>query len=369
VPGDLLIPTESGLYCPEGDFHVDPWKPVPRAVITHAHSDHAVFGCGSYLCAGRGSEVLRLRVGASADVQGAAFGQATAVGRARVSLHPAGHVLGSAQVRVEAPGHPVWVVSGDYKTEPDATCDAFEPVRCGVFLTESTFGLPIYRWPPVPIVAEQINAWWRSSAAEGVTTVVLAYSLGKAQRVLSLLDPSIGPIGLHGAPMRFDAAYRDAGINLPPVVHASHEHARLLKGGGLIIAPPAAAGSTWIRKFAGKGGLATGQVSGWMRVRGRRRWRASDRGFVLSDHADWDGLNRAIDATGAARVGVTHGYSGPLARWLRERGLESFVVPTRWEGEAAPGEPGDGEAEPTVQASQAPAAERRGDDPTPGGSA
>lgn len=332
---DPLVMTERGLFCPAGGFHIDPWEPVDRAITTHAHSDHAVWGCQSYLCARRGVEVLKLRVGASADVQGVEFGHVIDLNGVRISLHPAGHVLGSAQVRVEAPGKPVWVVSGDYKTQSDPTCDAMEVVRCDVFLTESTFGLPIYRWPRVEDVARELNAWWAGNAAAGVTSVVLAYSLGKTQRVISMLDGSIGPIGLHGAPMRFDGAYRAAGVAMPAVMHAGGENVAKLKGAGLVIAPGSAAGSPWLKKLAGKGGVSTAQVSGWMAVRGRRRWRASDRGFVLSDHADWDGLNRVNDGTGAARVGVTHGSSEALARWLIERGREAFVVPTRWKGEAA----------------------------------
>jgi putative mRNA 3-end processing factor len=335
VPGDLITLTPQGLWCEAGGFHIDPWEPVERAVITHAHADHARPGSGSYLTSPTGAPLLRVRMGEGARVESLAWGERLTAGAAAVSLHPAGHVLGSCQVRVEAPSHASWVVTGDYKLAPDPTCEPWEPVRADVMLTESTFGLPIYRWPDERGVVAEINGWWAANRERGRTSMLLAYSLGKAQRVLAGLDPSIGPIGVHGAIHSMNDAYAAAGVALPPWMHANAETAPSLRGVGLIIAPPSAADSTWARKFAGPGGIATGMASGWMAVRGRRRWRALDRGFVLSDHADWDGLNEAVRASGAERIGVTHGYAAPFARWLSERGLETFVVPTRFEGEDA----------------------------------
>src|SRR4051794_5943080 len=211
-PTPLLQPTEHGLYCAEGDFHVDPWRPVPRAVITHAHADHACWGCGRYLTSVEGGHVLRARVGREAAIDVVGYGEAVEVNGVGVSLHPAGHILGSSQVRVERRGE-VWVVSGDYKVEPDATCRPFEAVRCHTFVTESTFGLPIYRWPSQESVFAEVNAWWRANRDAGKASILLGYALGKSQRLLSGLDPSIGPILTHGAVEKLTRAYREAGID------------------------------------------------------------------------------------------------------------------------------------------------------------
>ncbi len=334
----VLTRTPAGLYCAAGDFYVDPWQPVARAVITHAHSDHATPGAQRYLTSHDGVGVLRLRVGEHATVRGVAYGERLRVGAAAVSLHPAGHLLGSAQVRIEAEGE-VWVVSGDYKTEPDPTCAPFAPLRCDMFITESTFGLPIYRWRPQAELFAGINAWWQANQAAGRTSVLYGYALGKAQRLLAGVDPSIGPILLHGAVQRFVEPYARAGVTLPATRPADTEQARATRGQALVLAPPSAGGMAgWLRKF---GAVSEGFASGWMQIRGARRRRAVDRGFVISDHADWDGLLGAIAATGAPRGGVTHGYAGVLARWLRAQGLDAQVIPTRWEGEPSEGAEGD----------------------------
>jgi putative mRNA 3-end processing factor len=249
----------------------------------------------------------------------------------RLSLHPAGHILGSSQVRLEHRGY-VAVVSGDYKTTPDPTCTAFEPVPCHLFLTESTFGLPIYRWQPESEVFDQVNAWWRSCRDSGRAAVLMAYSLGKAQRLLAGIDPAIGPIFTHGAVEPLNVAYRASGVLLPPTTYAGAEPARRDWSGALILAPPSAQGTPWIRRFGAS--ASTAFASGWMRIRGPRRRRAVDRGFVLSDHADWPGLLAAIDAAGAETVWITHGYSAVLARWLHEQGRETLAIPTRFEGES-----------------------------------
>jgi putative mRNA 3-end processing factor len=324
----LLRPTDRGLYCEAGDFHVDPWAAVDRAVVTHAHGDHLAWGCRSYLVSEDGLGVSRIRVGADADIRALPYGHSLDINGVKVSLHPAGHILGSAQVRLEHRGE-VWVVSGDYKTDPDPTCRAFEPVRCHTFVTESTFGLPIYRWPPQAEVLHEVNQWWRANQQAGRTTLLFGYALGKAQRLLAGLDPSIGPILTHGAVERLVTAYREAGIALPPTTHAAAMD-RADRGRAIVIAPPSADGSTWVRRF---GEHATAFASGWMLIRGTRRRRSLDRGFPLSDHVDWPSLLAAIEATGAARVLVTHGYTGPVVRWLREQGLDADVVETRYEGE------------------------------------
>ncbi|MGP1310826.1 MAG: ligase-associated DNA damage response exonuclease [Phycisphaerales bacterium] len=334
----LVEPTEHGLYCAAGDFHVDPWRPVPRAVVTHAHADHAAWGCDSYLCAARGREVLAQRLSPDARIQPLEWNTPLDINGVGVSLHPAGHILGSAQVRLEHRGA-VTVVSGDYKTDPDPTCDPFEPVRCDVFITESTFGLPIYRWPAQRDVFNEINEWWRDCQAQGRTAVLFSYALGKAQRLLAGIDPSIGPILVHGAMTKFDEPYRAAGVDLPETIHATADNAKQHKGRALVLAPPSANDARWLRKF---GPVSLAMASGWMRIRGTRRRRSLDRGFVLSDHCDWPGLLHAIRETDASSIGVTHGAATPLARHLESFGLHSFVVPTRYTGDAD--EPADNES-------------------------
>ena len=335
APSDTPIRlTEAGLYCAAGDFYVDPWKRVERAVITHAHADHARPGMGRYLTAEPGRRVLQERMPAQARIDTLRFGETRTIGDVKLSLHPAGHLLGSAQVRIEVGGR-VLVISGDYKTAPDRTCDDFEPVRCHEFITESTFGLPIYRWPTQQAIFDGINAWWRRSRDQGRSCVVFAYSLGKAQRVLSGLDPSIGPILLHGAVDKMTTIYREQGLPMPPTRYADPQAAKQTRGQALVVAPPASAGTPWMRKF---GEVNTAFASGWMLVRGMRRWRALDRGFPLSDHVDWDGLLQTIEATGAERIGVTHGYVDTVVRWLQEQGRDAWAVPTRFSGEGDGGE-------------------------------
>ena len=325
----LIVSTDRGLYCPMGNFHIDAWKAVPRNVVTHAHSDHARRGSERYLVPVDGEAVLKRRLGSDIAVDAVQYGQPIQINGVRVSLHPAGHLLGSAQVRIEHQDQ-VWVFTGDYKTESDPTCQPFELVRCHTFITECTFGLPIFRWRPAPVIAADINNWWRQNAELGRTSILLAYSLGKAQRALALLDPAIGPILLHGAVFAMTETYRAGGVQLPPAQHASVENTKLHKGRAIVIAPPGAEGGPWIRKFHPE---SVGVASGWMQVRGHRRRQAVDRGFVLSDHVDWPGLQATIAATGAEHVIATHGYTGPLVRYLRESGKSAEEFATRFEGE------------------------------------
>ena len=326
----LLRSTDRGLYCEAGDFFVDPWLPVESAVITHAHGDHARWGSRAYLASRAGERVLRTRLGDGARIRAVDYGESIALNGVRVSLHPAGHILGSAQVRVEHRGE-VWVVSGDYKTEADPTCAPFEPVRCHTFVTESTFGLPIYRWREQREVFAEIDAWWRANAAAGRASLLFAYALGKAQRLLAGVDAGIGPIYAHGAVERLNADYRAGGVDLPPAGNPAAAPRGTDFAGALVVAPPLANGTPWMRRF---GAASTAFASGWMRVRGQRRRRAVDRGFILSDHVDWPSLLAAIEATGASCVWVTHGYREPVVRWLRERGLEAQAVASSWEGES-----------------------------------
>ena len=329
---DLLRLTDAGLYCPQGDFYVDPWRRVSRAIITHAHADHARAGSDRYLCAASGKLVLRSRIGGAAPIDTLRPGETVSLNGVRVSLHPAGHVLGSAQVRLEHRGV-TWVVTGDYKLQHDPTCDPFEPVPCDVFVTESTFGLPVYRWPSPETVAAEINAWWRANRDAGRTSVLLAYALGKAQRLAAMVDPTIGPIVAHGAVMKLVDAYRASGVRLPSIDRVPPRARRVGGGRALVIAPPSVQGGSWLKLF---GEASVAPASGWMLLRGVRRRRGVDRGFVLSDHADYPGLLAAIEASGARRVLVTHGFSEPLARVLRDRGLDAHVLPTRFTGEAPP---------------------------------
>ena len=345
---DLVIVRPQGLYCVPGDFYIDPWRPVARAVITHAHADHARVGHGHYLAAAAGVGVLRARLG-QIHIDGLAYGERVLHNGVAVSLHPAGHVLGSAQVRIEHRGE-VWVASGDYKIEPDATCAPFEPVRCDTFITESTFGLPIYRWRPQREVYDDINQWWRKNAAEGRASVLFCYAFGKAQRILSGLDPAIGPVICHGAAQALNQVYRAAGVALPPtrLVTEVADKADLKRA--LVIAPPSAAGSPWIKRF---GDYSDAFASGWMLLRGARRRRGVDRGFVLSDHADWPGLMQAVEATGAERVIVTHGAIPVMVRWLRQNGWQAGAFDTEYGDDEAAEGAGGAELEPAPAPQQA----------------
>ena len=317
---NVLEVSESGLYCPAGQFHIDPWGPVDRAVITHAHSDHARSGSRTYLTQRTGASLLRARLEGAPTIETLDYGERLAMNGVTISLHPSGHMLGSAQVRIEQGGE-VWVVSGDYKLAPDPTCPPFEPLRCHTFVTESTFALPIYRWAPEHEVARDIEDWWRANRDAGRSSVLFGHPLGKAQRVLAMIDGAIGPISAHGAVEKYSAIYRAQGVALPSSTEPS--------AGALIFAPPSALGSTWLKRF---GTISTAMASGWMRIRGARRRRSLDRGFALSDHADWPALLRAIEETGAETVWVTHGYRAPLARWLEEHGKRAVAIETHFEG-------------------------------------
>lgn len=326
----LLQFTSSGIYCQQADLYIDPWRPVKSAIITHAHSDHARAGMSAYLAHTDAASVLRLRLGADINLATLSYGQSIYVGGVRISLHPAGHIHGSAQVRLEYKGE-VWVVSGDYKLESDGVCTPFEPVKCHHFVTESTFGLPVFRWQPQQTVFSQINRWWQQNKEAGKASVIYAYALGKAQRVIMNVDRSIGKIYVHGAVHNVNEALRADGLKLPPILPVVPEVAKDAYVGSLIIAPGSAAGSPWMRRFQP---YEEADVSGWMAVRGIKRRRGGGTGFVLSDHADWQGLNSAIGLTGADHIYVTHGYKSVLARWLTDQGLHAVEVGTQYEGES-----------------------------------
>lgn len=328
----MLVSTPQGLACPRGGFHVDPAEPVDLAIVTHAHADHARPGARRYVCAAPGAPVLRRRLGPDVVIDGWPYGEPHRLGDVEVSLHPAGHVLGAAQVRV-SDGHETWVVSGDYKRAPDPTCTSFEVVPCDTFVTEATFALPIYRWPAVEDVVDQVRAWLLDNQRTGRPSVLFAYSLGKAQRLLALLaDVLPSPPLAHGAVTVMTEAYRECGVVLPEIEPVEETMRGAKTKGRVILAPPSAINTPWLKRFPD---ASTAMVSGWMRVRGARRWKGVDRGFVLSDHADWPGLLDTIAATGARRVLATHGYTDVLARACAERGLDAGVLDALVSGEEA----------------------------------
>lgn len=339
-PGGLLQLTPEGLYCRAAKAWIDPWRPVPRALITHGHADHARPGCGSYWAVGQAEGILRQRLGEGIDLIPVDYGQVHRIGDARVSFHSAGHVLGSAQIRLEAGGER-WLVSGDYKRCPDPSCTPFEPVAADVLITEATFGLPIYRWRSGAAVAQEIVDWWRGAADR--PSLLLCYAFGKAQRVLAELH-RLGirdEVLLHGSVQQLMEPYREAQVAMPP----TRPLAELPRGtpleGRLVIAPPGALRGRGLSRLKTP---QTAFVSGWMAVRGARRRRGTGRGFVLSDHADWPGLLRSVRDSGARQVYVTHGQSNVLARYLREvegitaEPLEGAFEAERFEGERFEGE-------------------------------
>ncbi|MEP7037502.1 MAG: ligase-associated DNA damage response exonuclease [Acidobacteriota bacterium] len=325
----LITLTKKGLHCEQGDFYIDPWEQVDKAILTHAHADHTYRGNQTYLVPTEGERLSRIRLGDEAQIESMPYGETRMMNGVKVSFHPAGHVLGSAQIRVEYKGE-IWVASGDYKLTPDATCAPFEPVKCHNFITEATFGLPIYRWTPTEKVFEQINEWWRRNQERGKVSVIGAYSLGKAQRVMNGVDRSIGKIFTHGAVERLTEAYRECGVDLPETKYVGDVENKKDFAGSLVVAPPAALASTWTRRF---GAHSTGFASGWMVVRGARRRKAVDRGFVLSDHADWGELQTAIKAAEAETVFVTHGFIPELVRWLNENGQHAVLLKTNYSDE------------------------------------
>ena len=322
----LIELTDRGFYCPPGKFYIDPWKPVDKAVITHAHSDHARPGSDHYLCHPMSAPLLRLRLGDTISLETMEWGHSRPVNDVKISLHPAGHIIGSSQVRIEYKGE-VWVVSGDYKTENDGISGQFEAVPCHTFITESTFGLPIYRWKPQQELFTQIRNWISANQAAQQTSVLLAYSLGKAQRIMQAVQSLAPAVYLHGAVWNVHQALVSAGHVLPAAIRIIADTPREELKNAIVIAPPGADGTAWMKRFAH---YKTAICSGWMQVRGNVRRRNADAGFAISDHADWNGLLEAVSATGAQRVLATHGFQSAFSRFLSEKGIEAAEVKTEF---------------------------------------
>lgn len=325
----LIEFTTNGMYCKQANVYIDPWKPVDKAIITHAHSDHARVGCNWYLAHTQSIPILQKCLGANIQYETKAYGENWEINGVKFSMHPAGHVLGSAQIRVEYKGE-IWVLSGDYKTENDGVSIPFEPVKCHTFVTESTFGLPIFNWKDQAIIFNEINEWWLHNKQQGKTSILFAYSLGKAQRILQNINTEIGLVFVHGAVDEMNKAYLEAGVDLNYYQRVLPEMDKSIFKGALIIAPGSADGSPWMKKFEP---YATANASGWMALRGARRRGSTDTGFVLSDHADWAGLNAAIKQTEAENIIVTHGYTQVFSKWLNEQGLNAKDVKTQYIGD------------------------------------
>jgi len=324
----LLINSSSGLYCPQADVYLDPWKPVKKAILSHGHADHARGGSASYLCTPTAAPVIRYRLG-EINLETLPFGKEIFINGVSFSFHPAGHILGSAQIKVSSKGETV-VFSGDYKTVNDGFSEAFEPVKCHTFITESTFGLPIYHWQNQEYVFEEIENWCLHNRNNGYLSIIYAYSLGKAQRILQGISNRLGPVYTHLTIEAVLKVMRNQGISLHKTIPVNADLSRADLMNGLIIAPPAAQHTNWLKKFEP---IRHGVASGWMALRGARRRRNADKGFVLSDHADWEGLNEAIALTGAENVFVTHGYSDILSKWLQDKGLNAQPLETNFEGD------------------------------------
>lgn len=311
----LLTFTPKGIYCPDGDFYIDPQRAVDRALVTHGHSDHAYRGHASYLCSHAALPVIRHRLG-RISAEGIGYGEPRQIGGVSVSLHPAGHVPGSAQIRVERGGE-VWVVSGDYKVVADGLSEAFAPVRCHTFITECTFGLPLFQWRPEAQVLGDIADWWAKNAAQGRISILGAYSFGKAQRLIHGIAPQ-GPIYAHPAVQDVTDILRTQGY---PLTETHRVTDAPVPRNAFVIAPPNVLNSDWAHPLTP---YATGFASGWMALAARRK--AVEAAFTLSDHADWPGLNAAIRATGAERVFATHGYTAAFRNWLELQGYDAGIV-------------------------------------------
>ena len=325
----LLAFNDKGIYCAQADVYLDPWRPVDKAIISHGHADHSRWGHKKYITHHSNIPIIKHRLG-EINVSGKDWNETFSINNVKFSFHPAGHIIGSAQIRVEYKGE-VWVFTGDYKTEDDGVAKPYEPVKCHTFITECTFGLPAFKWQPQEEVFAEINNWWQQNQSEGRTSVIFGYSLGKAQRLLKYLDTSIGKIYTHGAIENMTEVLRPQ-LEMPETIRITRDVKKEEIKGNIVVAPPSAHGTPWIKKMVP---FVTASASGWMTFRGARRRRAIDRGFVLSDHCDWQGLLSSIKETGAEKVICTHGYTDIFSKYLREIGYDARTEQTQYEEENA----------------------------------
>lgn len=330
---NLIQFTERGLYVEQADVYIDPWKPVKKALITHGHSDHARYGSKEYLCTQLSVPILKHRLGSHNLIKGLRYGEEININGVKFSFHPAGHIIGSAQIRVEYKGE-IWVVSGDYKLENDGTSTPFEIVKCHHFITESTFGLPVFNWKPQSLIFEDLNAWWAKNKEEGRTSIITAYALGKAQRIINAVNHDIGPIFTHGAVENMNEVLRSGGSEIKPTIRLTDKFKKIDFSGSLVVATATSVFSNWSKRL-GESSIA--MASGWMAMRGARRRRGAEKGFILSDHADWGDLLLAIKNTEAENIYVTHGYTDIFSKYLKEIGYNASVVETAYEGETLEG--------------------------------
>jgi putative mRNA 3-end processing factor len=315
----LISVNNNGLYCAKADVYIDPWRPVKRALISHGHSDHMRWGNKYYLCQHDTVPVLKVRIGQDVSYESIGYGEIKLINGVSFSFHPAGHILGSSQIKVEYKGE-IWVFTGDYKLYNDGLSQQFEPVLCNHFITESTFGFQ----PPLKIF-EEIRSWWIENQTNKINTIILCYSLGKAQSILNYFKNETSDIYLHGAVANLNDAFLETGYNFGGNRIVAESDRKIISG-GLIIAPPSAAGTPWMRTF---GDYRVAMCSGWMQLRGARRRKGVDKGFVFSDHCDFDSLNQAVKLSKAENVYVTHGYEIQYAKWVEEAyGLRSSVIKT-----------------------------------------
>jgi len=317
--------TKKGIYCIPGKFYLDPWYPVDYAIISHGHADHSRWGNKHYLCHQDSKNILLHRLGKDISIETLNFNQTKTINGVKVSFFPAGHIIGSVQIKLEYKGKVV-VFSGDYKTNPDFLTTPFEPVKCHEFITESTFGLPIYSWKAEAELQSQLQQWVLNNQKQNKTSVFFGYSLGKAQRIMSLVD-GIDEVYVHSAINNLNQAISKSGIVLPKSKLITSDFNKKDIQNKIVILPPALLGSKLLKKIPN---AATAICSGWMQIRGNRRWKGVDAGFAVSDHADWNGLLSAVKATEAEKVYVTHGSQAVFSKYLNEIGIESQEVVTEY---------------------------------------
>lgn len=327
---ELLQLTSEGLFCAPGNFYIDPWKKVDKAVITHGHGDHAHTGMNEYFATTSAQHILEKRLGSDIKLTTYPYGEIFRMGEVDVSFHPAGHILGSSQVRIQYKDE-VWVFTGDFKRDQDLTCEPFQVVPCDVFISEATFSLPVYRWPDFDSEIEQIHQWWMKNKAEGFNSVVCCYALGKAQRIIAgLRQITNDDIWVHGTIDELNHSYEKSGLHWENVRKVPVEGKEKITPGSMILCPPSAMGSTWARRLTPK---RVSFASGWMRLRGNRRRKGYERGFVISDHADWPSLLKTVEETGCKKVYFTHGNTDTIVRYLKEHGIQAYDLKLPYDNE------------------------------------